>query len=65
MQKEDTILHPKGQRQGIIAFEFFLLYSWLNLASLISEEREAIYEIGLLEEEAVEILEYAKNNDGC
>ena len=43
--------------------EFILPYGRLNLASLISEERETIWGTGLLEEEAVEIFEYEKNND--
>lgn len=44
--------------------EFLLPYGRLNLAFLISKEREAIYEIRLLEEEVVEIFEYRKNNNG-
>ena len=44
--------------------EFILPYGRLNLASLTSEERETIRGTRLLEEEAVEIFEYGKNNDG-
>ena len=44
--------------------KFILPYGRLNLASLTFEERETIQETGLLEEEAVEIFEYRKNNDG-
>lgn len=47
-----------------MASEFLFLYSQLNLILLISEEKKAIYETGLLEEKAVEIFEYEKNNDG-
>ena len=62
--KKGCFLRPKGQRQGIMPSEFLLPYGQLNLASLISEEREAIHETELLEEEAIEILKYGKNNDG-
>ena len=57
-------MYPKGQKQGIMAFKFFLPYSQLNLAFLTSEERQAIHEIRLLEEESVGIFEYGKINDG-
>lgn len=46
-----------------MASKFLLSYGWLNLASLIFEERETIHEIGLFEEEEVEIFKYGKNND--
>ena len=62
-RKGDTFLRPKGRGQGIMASEFLLPYGRLNLASLTFEEREAIHETGLLEEEAVENFEYGKNND--
>ena len=54
----------KGRGQGIIVSKFILPYSRLNLTSLTSEERETIQGTGLLEEEAVEIFKYGKNNDG-
>ncbi len=63
-QKGNTFLRPKGRGQGIMVSEFILPYGRLNLASLTSEERETIRRTGLLEEEAVEIFEYGKNNDG-
>ena len=64
MRKGDIFLRPKGQGQGIMTCEFLLPYGRLNLASPTSEKREVIHETGLLEEEAVEIFEYGKNNDG-
>ena len=44
--------------------KFILPYGQLNLAFLISEKRKTVYRTRLLEEEAVEIFEYGKNNDG-
>lgn len=44
--------------------EFIFPYGQLNLSFLISKEKETIWRTGLWEKEAVEILEYRKNNDG-
>ena len=46
-----------------MASKFLLLYGQLNLASLMSEERETIHKIRLLEEKAIKIFEYEKNNN--
>lgn len=43
--------------------EFIISYDQWNLAFLISEQKETIRRTGLLEEEAIEIFEYEKNND--
>ena len=48
-----------------MAFEFILLFGWLNLASLIPKKRDQIvYKTRLTNAEAVKIFEYGKNNDG-
>lgn len=59
-------LRPKsqGRGQGIMIFEFIILFSQLNLAFFSPEKREKIVqEIGLIEIKAVEIFKYEKNND--
>ena len=45
-----------------MASEFLFSYGQLNLASLISEKRKAIYKTGLLKKEVIEIFKYEKNN---
>lgn len=45
-----------------MVFEFIFPYNSWNSAFFTSKEREIIQEIGLLEEEAVVIFEYEKNN---
>lgn len=62
----DIFLQPKKQGQGIMTFDFLLLFGRLNLAFLSSEERKEIVEkCGLLGTEVIEIFKYGKNNDGC
>ena len=47
-----------------MTFDFLLLFNRLNLAFLFSENRKEVVEkFDLLEIEAVEIVEYGKNND--
>lgn len=41
-QKGDIFLYSKGQIQGIMIFEFILLYERLNLASFTLQKREEV-----------------------
>lgn len=61
-QIEDTFLRFKGRNQGIIASDFFLPFSQLNLFSLLEEKRKEV--VDLIVTEAVELFEYEKSNEG-
>ena len=64
-RKRDTFLCPKRKRRGIIVSDFLLSFSRFNLFRLSEKEQDQFVEhYGLLSKEAVEILEYEKNNEG-
>lgn len=61
----ETFLRLQEQGQGIMTFEFLLLFSYLNLFFLSKEKRfEVIKKIRLSVTEAVKLFEYGKANKG-
>ncbi|WP_375449336.1 hypothetical protein [uncultured Nostoc sp.] len=64
-RKGDIFLRPKGKGKGIMVSDFLLPFSRLNLLRLPEEEQDQVVErFSLSSKEAVEILEYGKNNEG-
>ena len=63
-RKGDIFLCPKRKGRGIMVSDFLLLFSWLNLFRLFQKKQHQVIEhYGLSSKEAVEILEYGKNNE--
>lgn len=64
-QIEETFLHPKRQKQSIIASKFLLPVSGLNLSFLSKEKRiEVMEKTNLSVTEVVELIEYRKAKKG-
>lgn len=60
----DTLLRRKGKGRGIMFSELLLSFARLRLSRLFwIQQEEIIRNTGLKINEAVEILEYGKNND--
>ena len=63
--KRDTFFCPKEKGKRIMVSDFLLPFSRLNLFCLSEKKQDQVVKrYGLSNKEAVEILEYGKNNEG-